>query len=412
MARRIRRPSGPLDLRSSGDPPGRHRGIRQHRSAGRLSALVERYRLGVSSATVRSILAELEVDGFLDASPHERRARPHRRRLPLLRDLDGRGVALPPGRAAHDPPPVRPGRVRERALVPPRGDDARHGHHARPGSPRRPSRAPRASAGSTSSRSTTASRASSSCSARAPSSRCWSRSTRPRPGRPDLGRGRHLNDLLGGPRRPRRIDARSPGSDAGRSRAGAASPRVGERVVRRDARVRCRGGRGCLQRRPAQRDGRARNSPRATSSGASSRPSRTAPTWASSSGRVAGVGPASSVFIGEREPSGRDARRVARPRAVRPSPAARSGSSASSGPTRMAYPHAIGTVRFVSRPDGRARRPPLRLTHDAGAPAPARAGRSTTEQHAMTHRKTRAQRAHRASSTSRRRERWPRHRGR
>ncbi len=69
MARRVRRSSGPLDLRSqailravieeyvtTAAPVGSH-------------ALVERYRLGVSSATVRSILAELEAAGLL-MHPH------------------------------------------------------------------------------------------------------------------------------------------------------------------------------------------------------------------------------------------------------------------------------------------------------------------------------------------------------
>jgi len=67
--RRVRRSSGPLDLRSqailravieeyvtSAAPVGSH-------------ALVERYRLGVSSATVRAVLAELETAGLL-THPH------------------------------------------------------------------------------------------------------------------------------------------------------------------------------------------------------------------------------------------------------------------------------------------------------------------------------------------------------
>ena len=70
MARRVRRSSGPLDLRSqailravieeyvtTAPPVGSQ-------------ALVERYRLGVSSATVRAVLAELETAGPADASPH------------------------------------------------------------------------------------------------------------------------------------------------------------------------------------------------------------------------------------------------------------------------------------------------------------------------------------------------------
>src|SRR5436190_5202158 len=69
LARRIRRPSGPLDLRAqlilravieeyvtTATPVGSQ-------------ALVDRYRLGVSSATVRNILAELELSGLLD-HPH------------------------------------------------------------------------------------------------------------------------------------------------------------------------------------------------------------------------------------------------------------------------------------------------------------------------------------------------------
>jgi heat-inducible transcriptional repressor len=69
VARRVRRTNGPLDLReqailravieeyvASANPVGS-------------LALVERYGLGVSSATVRSILAELEAAGFL-SHPH------------------------------------------------------------------------------------------------------------------------------------------------------------------------------------------------------------------------------------------------------------------------------------------------------------------------------------------------------
>jgi heat-inducible transcriptional repressor len=69
LTRRIRRSSGPLDLRAqailravieeyvaTATPVGSH-------------ALVERYRLGVSSATVRNILADLETAGLL-THPH------------------------------------------------------------------------------------------------------------------------------------------------------------------------------------------------------------------------------------------------------------------------------------------------------------------------------------------------------
>lgn len=69
MAQGIRRSAGPLDARAqavlravieeyvgSATPVGSH-------------TLVERYHLGVSTATVRAVLAELELDGFLD-HPH------------------------------------------------------------------------------------------------------------------------------------------------------------------------------------------------------------------------------------------------------------------------------------------------------------------------------------------------------
>ena len=80
MARRVRRSSGPLDLRSqailravieeyvtTAQPVGSH-------------ALVERYRLGVSSATVRAVLAELEAAGLLTHPHTSRGPRPHRAR--------------------------------------------------------------------------------------------------------------------------------------------------------------------------------------------------------------------------------------------------------------------------------------------------------------------------------------------
>ena len=88
-------------------------------------ALVERYGLGVSSATVRNVLAELETARAADPPAHQCRSHADRRRLPLLRRVDRRCCPAVCGRAADDPPPVRPGRVRQRALVPPRRDDPR-----------------------------------------------------------------------------------------------------------------------------------------------------------------------------------------------------------------------------------------------------------------------------------------------
>ena len=123
MARRSRRPLGPLDLRSqailravieeyvtTAQPVGSQ-------------ALVERYGLGVSSATVRSILAELEAARLL-THPHTSAGRVptdagYRFYVESIVDT----VPAPGGRAADDPPPVRPGGVRQRALVPARRDD-------------------------------------------------------------------------------------------------------------------------------------------------------------------------------------------------------------------------------------------------------------------------------------------------
>lgn len=69
MARRIRRPLGPLDLRSQAILRAViEEYVTTAQPVGSL-ALVERYGLGVSSATVRHILAELETAGLL-THPH------------------------------------------------------------------------------------------------------------------------------------------------------------------------------------------------------------------------------------------------------------------------------------------------------------------------------------------------------
>ena len=69
MARRIRRPLGPLDLRSQAILRAViEEYVTSAQPVGSL-ALVERYGLGVSSATVRSILADLEMAGLL-THPH------------------------------------------------------------------------------------------------------------------------------------------------------------------------------------------------------------------------------------------------------------------------------------------------------------------------------------------------------
>jgi heat-inducible transcriptional repressor len=69
MARRVRRSSGPLDLRSQAILRAVIEEYVTSAAPVGSQALVERYRLGVSSATVRAVLAELEAAGLL-THPH------------------------------------------------------------------------------------------------------------------------------------------------------------------------------------------------------------------------------------------------------------------------------------------------------------------------------------------------------
>jgi heat-inducible transcriptional repressor len=69
LARRARRPLGPLDLRTQAILRAVIEEYVTTATPVGSQALVERYRLGVSSATVRSILAELEANGLL-THPH------------------------------------------------------------------------------------------------------------------------------------------------------------------------------------------------------------------------------------------------------------------------------------------------------------------------------------------------------
>ena len=69
MARRIRRSTGPLDLRAQAILRAVIEEYVTTATPVGSQALVDRYRLGVSSATVRNILAELELAGLLD-HPH------------------------------------------------------------------------------------------------------------------------------------------------------------------------------------------------------------------------------------------------------------------------------------------------------------------------------------------------------
>src|SRR4051794_41948550 len=111
MARRMRRSSGPLDLRSQAILRAViEEYVTTAAPVGSL-ALVERYRFGVSSATVRSVLAELEAAGLL-THPHTSAGRgPAGDGHPLyLQALLGSGAPAPRQRPL-DPPPVWEGGV-------------------------------------------------------------------------------------------------------------------------------------------------------------------------------------------------------------------------------------------------------------------------------------------------------------
>ena len=113
MARRTRRSVGPLDRRAQAILRAVIEEYVKTAAPVGSQALVERYRLAVSSATVRHILAELELAGLL-THPHTSAGR-------VPTDLGYRyyvesiieSVPAAPGRAADDPPPVRPGRIRQ-----------------------------------------------------------------------------------------------------------------------------------------------------------------------------------------------------------------------------------------------------------------------------------------------------------
>ena len=151
MARRKERPFGPLDPRSqqilravieeyvtTAEPVGSQ-------------TLVEHYPAG------RQLGHRAQRDGrargsrLSDPPAHQRRPRADRCRLPAVRRVDRAAAQPGAGRAIDDPPPVRPGRVRQRAVVPAGGGDDRRGDargrtcHARqaahlPVAPHRPGR--------------------------------------------------------------------------------------------------------------------------------------------------------------------------------------------------------------------------------------------------------------------------------
>ena len=112
-------------------------------------ALVTRYGLGVSPATVRNVMAELEALG-LSSTTRTRApgACPPTRAIGCMSSPITDAVALAPVEQLDDPPPVRAGGVRQRPVVPARRRDPRHRRPTSRASRPPPSHPRAASAGS------------------------------------------------------------------------------------------------------------------------------------------------------------------------------------------------------------------------------------------------------------------------
>ncbi len=374
MARRTRRPLGPLDPRAQAIL----RAVIEEYVSTRQPGRQPRARRQVQPARVfaRPCAASSRSSSWRDCS-RTRTPRPAACRRTLgyryyVESIVELGAAAG-RRAADDPPPVRPGRVRERALVPPRRDDARQRHEvgraghpgeARrgPPSPRRPRRHPRAP--------------------REPDPRPArghgeAAAHQPRPAAfagdprawPSSLVNEHLADLTAAQiaRRLPRLEAMGDSDVADvrpRASASASCARCASSTPRRSKRCSATACSTSSQRR---------SSPRATRSGASSRPSRTAHTSATSSAASPAAGHV-HVFIGEENPNSRDARGVPHARAVR---AARPRGRSRRCP--WANPHVVpaGDRHRELRvgPARRARRPPLRLIHSHRAAVSSRCPR-------------------------------------
>ena len=124
MARRKDRPAGPLDPRSQAIL----RAIIEEYVTTASRSAARRWSSGTGSASARPRSAtswlSSRTAGYL-THPHTSAGRvPNRCRLPPVRRVDRAPDQPRAGGAADDPPPVRPGRVRQRAVVPTRRGDA------------------------------------------------------------------------------------------------------------------------------------------------------------------------------------------------------------------------------------------------------------------------------------------------
>ena len=115
-------------------PPGRRRRIRNLGGARQFGLSRRALSAGCEQRHGSQHPGRPRDAGPADPSPHQCRTRSDGRRIPLLRPGAGRRAAAATRRAAHDPPSVRPGRVRQRAVVPPGGEHPGGQHrHRGPG---------------------------------------------------------------------------------------------------------------------------------------------------------------------------------------------------------------------------------------------------------------------------------------
>ena len=345
MARRIRRSTGPLDLRAQAILRAVIEEYVTTATPVGSQALVDRYRLGVSSATVRNILAELELAGLLD-HPHTSAGRiptdagyrwyvesiidaaplPQVEQL-MIRHQFGQVefasehwfrlaastiASLTHAAGLATPAKPRFGRVRRVDLVSINDRMASLVVVLREGSIKQALVTLDDARG---------------------------------PGSPSPRSPRLLNELVhDATARPDRGPARP--ARPGACHTPRCVERVGERIVRLLARLRPRRRRGGLQRRPAQRHGRPRVRPQREAPPRVHRARE--PRLPRPARRRASPRPAGSRCSSAQENEAPDMREVAlvlapygrRDRAV--------GVVGVLGPTRLAYSEAIGTVRFVS----------------------------------------------------------------
>ena len=345
MARRKDRPAGPLDPRSQADPAGRHRGIRRYRRAGRQPdagrALPARRQLGHGPQRD----GRARGSRLPDPPAHQRRPRADRRRLPrCTSSRSRRSISLAPVERLmirHQFGQVEFASEQWFRLA--AATIAGATHAAGLATPAKPRACRLRHVDLVATSAHTASLVVVLAEGSVKQELIPLEDGYDQHELDDVAR--LLNDELAG-KSARQVANAAGGAER---RAGAAGADAARRAADRadDARVRCRGGRGRLLATACSTSWRRPSSARARSCAASSPCCRTATTSARSCARLASApGRAGADRRGERaRPRCRTCRSCS-PRTA--SPVARMGVVGVLGPTRMAYPHAIGTVRYVS----------------------------------------------------------------